>query len=124
MPKRRANANPNLSRPAKRQALGPLRNLRIFPLTLRRYHEHASYFFCWVTMIGATIASEADLDQWVQDYVGQLWDHNAGLSAAQDTLAGAQHVMRQTVCLKGAWKLWVSGDSRNLQRGLIRCRSS
>ena len=105
MPKRRVNANPNPSRPAKRQNLGPLRNLGISSLTLRRYHEHASYFFFWITMIGAFIASESDLDQWVQDYIEQLWDHNAGLSAAQDTLAGVQHFMRQTVRLKGAWKL-------------------
>ena len=35
----------------------------------------------------------------------QLWDHSAGLSAAQDTLSGAQHFMRNTVRLKGAWKL-------------------
>ena len=105
MPKRRLNANPNPSRPAKRQNLGPLRNLRISSLTLRRYHEHASYFFFWITMIGAFIASESDLDQWVQDYIEQLWDHNAGLSATQDTLAGVQHFMRQTVRLKGAWKL-------------------
>ena len=81
------------------------RNLRISSLTLRRCHERVPYFFFWVTMIGATIASEQDLDQWVQDYVEQLWDHSAGLSAAQDTLAGVQHFMRNTIRLKGAWKL-------------------
>jgi hypothetical protein len=105
MPKRRANANPNPARPAQRQKLGPLRNLRISSLTLRRYREHAWYFFYWITMIGVQLASESELDQWFQDYIEQLWDHNAGLSAAQDTLAGVQHLMRQMVRLKGAWKL-------------------
>ena len=105
MPKRRLDAHPNPSRPATRQELGPLRNLAISSLTLRRYREHASYFSYWITMIGALVASEADLDRWVQEYIEQLWDHNAGLSAAQDTLAGVQHFMRQTVRLKGAWKL-------------------
>ena len=56
-------------------------------------------------MIGAFIASESDLDHWVQDYIEKLWGHDAGLSAAQDTLAGVQHFMRQAVRLKGAWKL-------------------
>ena len=92
MPKRRLDAHPNLSRPATRQELGPLRNLAISSLTLSRYREHASYFFYWITTIGALVASEADLDQWVQEYIEQLWDHNAGLSAAQDTLAGVQHM--------------------------------
>ena len=27
-----------------------------------------------------------DLDLWMQDYIEQLWDHNAGLEAAQATL--------------------------------------
>ena len=30
----------------------------------------------------------------------QLWDHNAGLSAAQDTPAGVQHFMRNTIRFK------------------------
>ena len=107
MPKRKANHPPLLARHAKRRSLGPLRNLRISSLALRRYQEHASYFFYWINALGANacLSSEQELDVWIQEYVEQLWDHNAGLEAAQATLAGVQHFLKNTVRLKGAWKL-------------------
>ena len=107
MPKRKARQAADPGRLAKRQSLGPLKNLRVSPLALRRYREHASYFFQWLSMVAVVgaINTELDLDLLVQEYVEQLWDHNAGLEAAQSTLAGIQHFLRHAVRLRGSWRI-------------------
>ena len=103
---RRARADGLAARAHLRRRLGPLRTQKVSQLSLSRYTQHSAFFLLWCMNLGVgNIASEAELDLLLQDYVEALWDANAGLQAAQCTLAGIQHFLRQTVRLRGSWRL-------------------
>ena len=100
------NANVWLRRrAAQRRQLGPLLHQKISNLTRKRYNKSCQWFLWWLQMQGLCISSETHLDFVVQDYIEELWNCNAGLDCAQNTVAGILHFMRHSVRLHGAWRL-------------------
>ena len=106
MPRPAANDPGRAVRGTRRQRPGPLHNQHITPQSLKRYQLHCHWFLTWCTQSGlAAMDTEAELDLLLQDYIEFIWDVNMGLSCAQTTLAGVQHLLRHTVKLRGAWRL-------------------
>ena len=107
MPQRRRAAPADLqARCTRRRTLGRLHNQAISTKTLNKYAQHCCWFLCWLQQVGrGDLATELLLDNAVQEYIEFLWDMNLGLSVAQATVCGVQHMLNHTVKLRGAWRI-------------------
>ena len=80
--------------------------LRISALTLHGCTEHVKNFVWWLALLGfPPTDTKQQLDLILQDYIEQMWDANAGLQAAQATIAGLRQTLKHSVKLRGAWRL-------------------
>jgi hypothetical protein len=93
-------------RGAKRRKTGKLGDNRVEQTTLKRYRQHALWFWQWCVAFGyAYLGTWSDLDSCCADYIEFLWDANQNLSLATDTLSSLQHFLHRRGELKHSWSL-------------------
>ena len=106
-PKRARAGVPQHLRVAERQAIGPLRRIRVSPKTYARYLHAATLFLQYLTaMCMAPAASYHELDDQAIAYLEHLWEEGEPKSLAADTLSAVQHFLIKRRILSGAWALY------------------
>ena len=91
---------------ATRAKAGPLRDRRVGPTTLKRYHACVVRFvyFCLVWYGGFAFDWDA-LDIQVCEWIEHCWAEGECRAMAADTLSGVQHFLLTRRRLPGGWKL-------------------
>ena len=94
------------SRRTARAKLGALRDLRVGPLTLRRYREAAERFAQWQLSVHLPNAESLhEMDRQLCVYLNVLWEDGAARALAGDTLSGVQHFLGLRRQFPGSWRL-------------------
>ncbi len=90
-----------------RRRLGRLRDNRVGPATLKRYHHAVSLFLGWLAACRIAFAETwSALDNQIGWYLESLWEEGGSRNLAGDTLSGVQFFLLTKRQLTGSWSLF------------------
>ena len=92
-----------------RQTLGPLRDLIVAPVSMKRYRAAVNYFvFVTMTLFGSVAETYETLDEQLVYFLELLWTEGETKSLAGDTICGIQHHLNCRRTFPGAWRFFTA----------------